>query len=152
MTNLQDYAKFKPLRTKKSIGISTDEGSVFRVLAGAFSRDSFLQPSLKCPNVATVKRKVTPEFEIIEGRCAGPQVCPLSSVKAGAVVCIRQLATAPEVTSRLRELGFCEDQKIRLVARQSNYICQVCNARLAISGKLADSIMVEAVPAPVPEA
>jgi Fe2+ transport system protein FeoA len=48
-------------------------------------------------------------------------------------------------------LGFCEDQKIRLVARQSNYICQVCNARLAISGKLADSIMVEAVPAPVAE-
>jgi hypothetical protein len=27
----------------------------------------------------------------------------------------------------------------------------VCNARLAISGKLADSIMVEAVPAPVAE-
>ena len=108
-----------------------------------------MQPSLNCPNLARVKQKATPEFEVLEGRCAGPEVCPLSHVKAGAVVCIRQLATAPEVTSRLRELGFCEDQKIRLVARQSNYICQVCNARLAISGKLADSIMVEAVPAPV---
>jgi Fe2+ transport system protein FeoA len=99
-----------------------------------------------------VKQKAIPEFEVLEGRCAGPLVCPLSRVKAGAVVCIRQLSTAPEVTSRLRELGFCEDQKIKLVARQSNYICQVCNARLAISGKLADSIMVETVTAPVPEA
>ena len=53
---------------------------------------------------------------------------------------------------RLRELGFREDQKIKLVARQSNFICQVCNARLAISGKLADSIMVEAVPASAREA
>jgi Fe2+ transport system protein FeoA len=93
-----------------------------------------------------VKQKPTPEFEVLEGRCAGPQVCPLSHIKAGAVVCIRQLSTTPDVTNRLRELGFCEDQKIRLVARQSNYICQVCNARLAISGKLAESIMVEAVP------
>ena len=99
-----------------------------------------------------MKQKPKPKFVVLEGRCAGPQVCPLSHIKAGAVVCIRQLSTTPDVTNRLRELGFCEDQKIRLVARQSNYICQVCNARLAISGKLAESIMVEAVPAPVPKA
>ena len=108
---------------------------------------SLLQPSLNCPSFAAVKQKATPEFEVLEGRCAGPQVCPLSHVKTGAVVCIKQLSTTPEVTNRLRELGFCEEQRIKLLARQSNYICQVCNARLAISGKLADSIMVEAVPA-----
>ncbi len=56
------------------------------------------------------------------------------------------------LTDRLRELGFCEQQRIRLLTRQSNFICQVCNARLAISKKLADSIMVEAVPAAVPRA
>ena len=99
-----------------------------------------------------MKQKPPPAFEVLEGRCAGPEVCPLSRVKAGAVVCIKQLSTAPEVTDRLRELGFCEEQRIKLLARQSNYICQVCNARLAISGKLADSIMVEAVPCPLPEA
>ena len=99
-----------------------------------------------------MKQKPKPEFVVLEGHCAGPQVCPLSHIKAGAVVCIKQLFTAPEVTHRLRELGFCEERQIRLVARQSNYICQVCNARLAISGKLAESIMVEAVPAPVPKA
>jgi Fe2+ transport system protein FeoA len=68
------------------------------------------------------------------------------------VVCIKQLSTAPDVTNRLRELGFCEEQRIKLVARQSSFICQVCNARLAISKRLADSIMVETVPAGIAEA
>jgi Fe2+ transport system protein FeoA len=113
---------------------------------------SFLQPSLNYHNLAAVKQKPPPAFEVLEGRCAGPQVCPLSRVKAGAVVCIKELYTAPDVTTRLRELGFCEQQRIRLLTRQSNFICQVCNARLAISERLADSIMVEAVPAAVAEA
>ena len=118
-------------------------------MAAAFSRDSVLQPSLNCPSFAAVKQKATPEFEIIEGRCAGTEVCPLSRIQAGAVVCIKRLTTAPEVSNRLRELGFREEQRIKLLAGKSNFICQVCNARLAISGKLADSIMVEAVPAAV---
>jgi len=66
------------------------------------------------------------------------------------VVCIKELSAAPEVSHRLRELGLHEKQKIKLLARQSNLICQVCNARLAISKTLADSIFVEAVPAPLP--
>ena len=109
-----------------------------------------MQPSLNCPSIVAVKQKAPPEFEILEGRCAGPEVCPLSRVRAGAVVCIKQLSTTPDVTNRLRELGFCEEQRIKLVARQSSFICQVCNARLAISKRLADSIMVEAVPASIP--
>ena len=111
-----------------------------------------LQLSLNYPNLAPVKQQPPPAFEVLEGRCAGPEVCPLSRVRAGAVVCIKQLATAPDVTSRLRELGFGEEQRIKLVARQSSFICQVCNARLAISEKLADSIMVETVPAAVAKA
>ena len=83
--------------------------------------------------------------------CRAPGLSPEPG--QGRVGCLHQrLITAPDVTDRLRELGFCEEQRIRLLARQSNYICQVCNARLAISGKLADSIMVEAVPASLPEA
>jgi len=111
-----------------------------------------LQPSLNCHSLSAVKQKPPPAFEIVEGRCAGPEVCPLSRVKVGAVVCIKELSTTPDVTNRLRELGFCEEQRIKLLTRQSNYICQVCNARLAISERLADSIIVETVPAAVPEA
>jgi Fe2+ transport system protein FeoA len=47
----------------------------------------------------------------------------------------------------LRELGFCEERRIRLLARDSNFICQVCNARLGISQELADAILVEPVSA-----
>ncbi len=83
---------------------------------------------------------------MLEGQCAGPKVCPLSCVRAGTVVCVKRLFTAPEVSDRLRELGLREDQRIKLLTRQSNYICQVCNARLGISRELADSILVEAVP------
>ncbi len=79
-------------------------------------------------------------------------VCPLSRVQAGTTVCIKQLSASPEVTSRLRELGLGEEQQIKLLARQSSFICQVCNARLAISQKLADSIMVETLSAPLPAA
>jgi Fe2+ transport system protein FeoA len=93
-------------------------------------------------------KKTSASFVILEGRCAGAKVCPLSTVRAGSLVCIKQLTTAPEVTGRLRELGFCEEQIIRLVTRDSNLICEVCNARLGISEKLADSILVEAVAEP----
>ena len=88
-------------------------------------------------------------YVVLEGHCAGPALCPLSRVQAGSVVCIKQLSTAPEVSERLRELGFCEEQNIKLLARQSNLICQVCNARLGISEKLADLIWVEPVSAAV---
>ena len=63
-------------------------------------------------------------------------------------MCIKKLSASKDVTHRLREMGLCEEQKIKLVARQSSLICQVCNARLGISKKLADSILVEAVAAP----
>jgi Fe2+ transport system protein FeoA len=71
------------------------------------------------------------------------EVCPLSRVRAGVAVRIKRLCASPEVQNRLRELGFCEDQIIKLLTSQSNFICQVCNARLAISEQLAAIIMVE---------
>jgi Fe2+ transport system protein FeoA len=94
-----------------------------------------------------VKRARTRTYYILEGQCAGAKVCPLSRVQAGTTVCIKRLSTGPEWTTRLREMGLCEEQIIKLVARESNFICQVCNARFGISEKLADSILVEAVSA-----
>jgi Fe2+ transport system protein FeoA len=73
----------------------------------------------------------------------GGDLCPLSCVEEGTLVCIKRLNASPDLSDRLRELGFCEEQNIRLLTRDSNLICQVCNARLGISEKLADSILVE---------
>jgi Fe2+ transport system protein FeoA len=88
----------------------------------------------------------TSATENSEARC---DVCPLSRVQAGVAVRIKQLCAAPETQNRLRELGFCEDQIIRLVTSRNNFICQVCNARLAISEQLAQIILVEPLPQPV---
>ena len=78
-----------------------------------------------------------------DGPCPQPFLCPLSQVTTGVAVRIKRLSTTPEVTHRLREMGFCEEQKIRLLSRQTDLICQVCNARLGISARLADKILVE---------
>ena len=91
-------------------------------------------------------KKAKPPFKILEGQCAGPAVCPLSQVKTGSVVCIKQLAATPEVIARLREMGLGEEQKVKLLSRQANVICQVCNARVGLSEKLAEAILVEPVP------
>jgi len=81
-----------------------------------------------------------------EPRCAP---CPLNRVKAGVAVRIKQLSAAPEIQNRLRELGLGEEQIIRLLTSQTNFICLVCNARLAISEQLAGLIFVEPVAAPI---
>ena len=77
-----------------------------------------------------------------EGLCAQPAICPLSRVREGTVVCIKELAASADVISRLREMGFGEEQQIKLISRDGNLICQVCNARLGISAELAETIFV----------
>jgi Fe2+ transport system protein FeoA len=99
-----------------------------------------------------VNQEPSSPFFVVEGQCAGAGLCPLSQVAAGTTVCIKHLGTSPDLTDRLREMGFCEEQRIKLITRESSYICQVCNARLGISERLADAIMVEALPnTPVPQ-
>ena len=80
-----------------------------------------------------------------EPRCA---LCPLNRVQVGVAVRIRQLCASADMQNRLREIGLCEDQVVRLVTSRDNLICQVCNARLAISEQLARLILVEPVLAP----
>jgi Fe2+ transport system protein FeoA len=72
-------------------------------------------------------------------------VCPLNRVKAGVEVRIKRLCASPELAARLREIGFGEEQIIKLITSQANIICQVCNARMAISAQLAQAILVEPV-------
>jgi Fe2+ transport system protein FeoA len=89
--------------------------------------------------------EVQKTYTVKDGQCAGPAICPLSRVQVGMVVCVKHLDTSPEMRDRLRELGFCEQQRVKLLSRHSNLICLVCNSRLGISEKLADNILVEAV-------
>lgn len=70
-------------------------------------------------------------------------VCPLTQVPPGTVCRVKQVLASPELTLRLREMGFCEQQKIKLLAQEQTLICQVCNARLGLSEGLAKTIWVE---------
>lgn len=79
--------------------------------------------------------------------CQQPFICPLSKVRVGTACRIRQLSASPEIAHRLRELGFCEEQRIKLLSQHANVICQVCNVRLGISAELAEAIWVEPLPA-----
>jgi len=76
------------------------------------------------------------------------ETCPLNRIEAGVVVRIKKLCALPDIQVRLRELGFYEEQIIRLLTSGTHYICQVCNTRLALGRKLAEVILVETLPAP----
>jgi Fe2+ transport system protein FeoA len=101
----------------------------------------------KCSSLAPVAENTSRNMNGSQSVESNPhcEVCPLSRVQAGVAVRIKQLCAAPEVQNRLRELGLCEDQIVRLVTSRNNFICQVCNARFAISEQLAQMILVEPV-------
>jgi len=79
---------------------------------------------------------------------AGECACPLSQVRAGTEVRIKQLLAAPELCQRLREMGLSEERQVRLVLQNRSVVCEVCNVRLGLSARLADSIWVEPLAKP----
>ncbi len=81
----------------------------------------------------------------LPNQCAAHPLCPLNRARAGASVRIKRLPESSEMTTRLREIGFCEEQMVTLVSSQAMVVCRVCNARLAIGAALAETILVELV-------
>lgn len=84
--------------------------------------------------------------DISTGAASPAGLCSLNDVRAGTSVRIKQLSASAEVSHRLREMGFCEEQRVKLLSRHPNLICQVCNARLGLSSQLAGLILVEPIP------
>jgi ferrous iron transport protein A len=46
---------------------------------------------------------------------------------------------------RLRDMGFCEQMRVRKLSGGRNLICSVCGTRLAISRELAEQVCVAPV-------
>ena len=74
--------------------------------------------------------------------------CPLAKVQAGTTVRIRRLNVSDEISRRLREIGFFEQQVLRLLSHRGNVICQIHNCRMGLGANLAAEIFVEPVSAP----
>jgi Fe2+ transport system protein FeoA len=67
----------------------------------------------------------------------------LSDVPVGTRVRIRHLSSRPEVSRRLRELGFCENVVVRCITRgYGNIICEIHDARVGLNSRLAGGILV----------
>jgi ferrous iron transport protein A len=103
-----------------------------------------LQPLPRSNSFTAVSSPLPPLADVD----AAPEafVCPLSQVRPGTLCRVKQLLASPEISIRLREMGFCEQQQIRLLTQERLMICQVCNARLGISSRLAEAILVEPLP------
>ena len=108
-----------------------------------------MQDKPALPNLPALKKvNPAPSEGAPDACCEEAATCALSTVAAGTTVCIKQLAVQPDVLNRLREMGLGEEQRVRLVSRHPSLICQVCNARVALSQKLAEAILVEPVRKP----
>ena len=67
----------------------------------------------------------------------------LSDAPLGKSVRISRLRSRPEVSVRLREMGFCEDALVRCVMKShGNIICEILNTRIAMNSRLAGDILV----------
>ena len=94
--------------------------------------------------IGMVEHTSVPPFALREpSRDRVPVLRPLSRACAGDVVVVRRLDGSAETNQRLREMGFGEQQRVRVISLQSHVLCQVCNARLGLSARLADVIWVE---------
>lgn len=70
----------------------------------------------------------------------------LSAIRAGRMVRVREITTEPATCLRLQEMGFCENAEICKLSDGSPMICRVCGVRVALSRRLAASILVEEMP------
>ena len=102
-----------------------------------------MQLSLNRVNLPDVNESTADGVCGARGQCPTPAICPLNQIRAGVAVRIKQLAASPDMNHRLREMGFCEEQAIRLIRAEHSVICEVCNVRLGISSKIAESILVQ---------
>jgi ferrous iron transport protein A len=69
----------------------------------------------------------------------------LSAVRPGSSVRVLKLECQPEVCTRLREMGFCENSVVRCLQTGAACICLIQHARVGLSGQLARQIVVEPV-------
>ena len=67
----------------------------------------------------------------------------LTQIPVGRFARIHSLQSEPEISFRLREMGFCENAVVRLVVNEEgSLICEVCNTRIGLNHTIADDIIV----------
>ena len=67
----------------------------------------------------------------------------LSAASVGCDLKIRALEGSDTFCHRLREMGFCEEARVKKLSDSGNLVCSVCGTRLALSREVADGIIVD---------
>ncbi|WP_200392079.1 FeoA domain-containing protein [Roseibacillus ishigakijimensis] len=78
-------------------------------------------------------------------KVASPQICDTSTVslKQAAAGCDLQVELVEGADcNQLRDLGFCEQMRLRKISNGRTLVCSICGSRLAISSHLAEQIQV----------
>ncbi|MBZ0166935.1 MAG: ferrous iron transport protein A [Candidatus Omnitrophica bacterium] len=73
---------------------------------------------------------------------------PLCEVCAGERVLVECLQGDSSECQRLREMGFCENAQVEMIAQNTAFICKVCDSKIIISEGLAQNIIVGQCPKP----
>ena len=85
-------------------------------------------------------------FSLIrKSHCKGGKLAAEQTLFGASVGCDFQVVALKgcEATChRLREMGFCEQARVRKITAGGNTVCTVCGSRVALSKKLAESIVV----------
>jgi Fe2+ transport system protein FeoA len=69
----------------------------------------------------------------------------LSEAPLGRRFRIQHLHPTPEVSARLREMGFCENAVVRCIMKgDGNLICELYNSRIGLNSLLANAIVITA--------
>lgn len=67
----------------------------------------------------------------------------LCEAPVGKQLCVQRLGLTPDVCTRLREMGFCENSVVRCISRNGVcLICEVSNTRVGFNTALAEDILV----------
>lgn len=74
-----------------------------------------------------------------------PRRMALSELPNGAFGRVCTLQGESAVCSRLREMGFCESAVIERISGEKTLLCQLCGARIALSDRAANHIVVELI-------
>ena len=107
-----------------------------------------LAAALVVGSYAALKFRKTAVGVPAAAECGDLAMCPLARVSVGAVVCIKRLSDSPEICARLRQMGFCEEQKVKLLSLQPELVCQLRPAHcLNISKELAEGVIVQTLSA-----
>ena len=69
----------------------------------------------------------------------------LTQAKVGCELRVRELCGPEPICHRLREMGFCEQARLRKISDSGNLICSLCGSRMALNREIAASILVELV-------